>query len=158
MSEKPISGKLARALDLMTWGNQDGKPLPWEEAARTVGISARSMRRSLERASVRAYLLQQKQVLRDCLSARNLFHLDELVSQRENKGAAVQAARTIEGLDVTPVHLGEQQAPGLTIRIISASEVAPPAPGRIIDVSPQPARQIEHEPAEPTSTIFKVPR
>ena len=87
-----IPARLKAALDLMTWGGPDGKPLPWDEAARTAQISARSMRRSLERPAVRRYLLEQKEVLRACLSARNLFHLDELVSQRENKGAAVQAA------------------------------------------------------------------
>jgi hypothetical protein len=140
MSEKPISGKLARALDLMTWGNQDGKPLPWEEAGRTVGISARSMRRSLERAAVRRYLLEQKEVLRTALSARNLFHLDELVSQRENKGAAVQAARTIEGFDAPAVRPGEQPAAGITIRIIN--QVPASAEQPMFDVTPRP-KQIE---------------
>jgi hypothetical protein len=131
-SKLVISGKLARALDMMTWGDQTGKPLPWDEAGRTVGISARSMRRSLERPAVRAYLMTQKEVLRTALSARNLFHLDELVSQRENKGAAVQAARTIEGMDApTPAAMDPRMHPGITIRIIQPS-TSPPA----IDVTP----------------------
>jgi len=152
MTEQPISGRLKAALELMVWGGSDGKPLEWGDAARTAQISARSMRRSLERPAVRRYLMEQKEVLRACLSARNLFHLNELVSQRENKGAAVQAARTIEAFDAPVPPPGGMQSPGLTIRIFVPSELPPPAIGRtIIDVTPEP-RQIEQQPT------FKGPR
>jgi hypothetical protein len=52
-----ISAKLKSALDLMVFGDQTGKPLDWDVAARTVNISTRSMRRSLQRLSVRQYLV-----------------------------------------------------------------------------------------------------
>ena len=81
-------GRLRHALDLMIWGDETGKPLDWQDAARSVNITARSMRKSLERPAVRSYLLEQNQVLRACLSAKSLSRLDELAAQRSNMNAA----------------------------------------------------------------------
>jgi hypothetical protein len=141
-SAERIGERLARALDLMTWGDETGKPMEWNEAARTVGISARSMRRSLERAVVRRYLMQQKEVLRVNLTARNSFHLNELVSQRNNFAAAVSAARLIENLDETDQRrpMGPVSAPGLTIQIINA-----PAPGLPSRFPTEQAPAIDHD-------------
>jgi hypothetical protein len=120
-----ISARLRHALDLMIWGNADGNPLDWDEAGRTVNISARSMRRSLERPAVRTYLREQKQVLRACISAKSLWRLDELAAQRVNMNAAVSALKVIEDGDASPT-ASNNTAPGVTIRIINQTTVAPP--------------------------------
>jgi hypothetical protein len=110
-----ITGRLKVALDAMIWGNPTGKPLAWNEAARASNISARSMRKSLERPAVRMYLHQQKQVFRACLSAATLSRLHELASQDENRNAAVAAIREIEARDDVQSRSINAQTPGITI-------------------------------------------
>jgi hypothetical protein len=136
-----VIGRLRHALDLMIWGDETGKPLDWTDAARTVNISARSMRRSLERPAVRQYLQEQKQVLRACLSAKSLSRLDEIAAQRSNMNAAVNAIRTIDEGDAAAVRPSAANAPGVTIRIINVT-APPPA---IECVVPSPLT-IDHEP------------
>jgi hypothetical protein len=133
-----ISGRLKTALDLMIWGDENGKPLDWNVACRNVNISARSMRKSLERPAVRRYLYDQKQVFRACIGAKSLSRLDEIAAQRSNMNAAVLAIRQIDGLEVdSHGPPGMQQSAGITIRILAA----PPPPQPLVDV----ARTIEHE-------------
>jgi hypothetical protein len=128
-----VTGRLRHALDLMIWGGQDSKPLDWNDAARAVNISARSMRKSLERPAVRQYLLTQKQVLRACISAKSLSRLDELAAQRSNMNAAVNAIRAIDESEAVERPLmGER--PGVTIVIQQPTGAPPPT----IDAQPAP--------------------
>jgi hypothetical protein len=130
-----ITGKLKTALDLMVWGNTDGIPLDYDDAARTANLTARSMRRALERPHVRMYLRQQRDVFRASISARVIFRLDELARQNDNRGAAVSASRAILQLDeeaeTRPRSL-HQVVPGLVL-VINAPSSATPKP---IDVTP----------------------
>jgi hypothetical protein len=143
MPDKPpdkrerITGRLRHALDLMIWGDETGKPLDWQDAARSVNISARSMRKSLERPAVRAYLLEQKQVLRACLSAKSLSRLDELAAQRSNMNAAVNAIRAIDEGEQAAVRPIGSATPGVVIRIVQVTQA--PAIDRV------PPLTIEHE-------------
>jgi hypothetical protein len=137
-----ITARLRKALDLMCWGDADGNPLDWDDAARTANISTRSMRRSLERPNVRQYLQEQKQVLRACISGKSLSRLDELAAQRTNMNAAVNAIRAIDEADATSAQLGQSHTPGVIIRIVN--QVPPP-----LDRTPPPLT-IEHESAAPT--------
>lgn len=129
-----ITGRLKVALDLMVWGDQTGKPLDYTEAGRTVNISARSMRRSLERPLVRQYLYQQGQVFRASLTPRSLWHLDQISAQRVNMNAAVAACRTVLGQEEQS-RSDPSVSPRLTIVI------------RQPDVAPAPVT-IEHKPVE----------
>src|SRR5271167_2577342 len=85
--DKPrrVGGKLKAALDLMIWGDRDSdnpRPaMPYDEAARTAGLTVRSMRRALERHHAQSYLRKQRQVLRASLDARTLSRLAELRDQ-----------------------------------------------------------------------------
>jgi hypothetical protein len=128
-----IAGKLKTALDLMVWGGEDGAPLDYSEAARTANLTARSMRRALERPHVRMYLRGQRDVFRASISARVIFRLDELARQNDNRAAAVSASRTILQLEdeaeARPAR-GTQQLPGLCI-VIQAPASQPPAPPTI---------------------------
>jgi len=117
-----ITARLRHALDLMIWGNADGNPLDWDEAGRTMNITARSMRRSLERPAVRTYLREQKQVLRSCISAKSLWRLDELAAQRVNMNAAVSALKVIEEGDAAST-ASSTAPPAVVINILQAAAV-----------------------------------
>jgi hypothetical protein len=162
-----ISARLRHALDLMIWGNADGNPLDWDEAGRTVNISARSMRRSLERPAVRTYLREQKQVLRACISAKSLWRLDELAAQRVNMNAAVSALKVIEDGDASPT-ASNNTAAGVTIRIINQTVAVPlvdvtparsiPVPQCVLDAQRPPGIDHEPLPAKADPTIFRPRR
>jgi hypothetical protein len=141
-----ITARLKVALDLMVWGDQTGKPLDYTEAGRTVNISARSMRRSLERPLVRQYLVQQGQVFRASLTPRSLWHLAEISAQRVNMNAAVAACRTVLGQDEAQSRsLNPESSPHMTIQIVNVQPS--PAPAPVIEHSPLP--ELEAEPAPP---------
>jgi hypothetical protein len=132
-----VTGRLRQALDLMVFGDETGKPLDYIDAGRTMNISARSMRRSLERPAVRQYLQAQKQVARASASAGNIWHLADIAKQRSNMNAAVNAIRAIDEGDPEAFRAPSRDGPGITIRII-----APPSPAAappMVDVTPQPA-------------------
>jgi len=138
-----ITGKLREACLLMVWGAPDAPepvpPLAYDAAARTVGMSVRSMRKHLEKQHVQAFLRTQREVLRASLDARNLSRLAELRDQNSNMNAAVKAAQVLEEIgaaDATrrPLSSG-MQSPGFVILL--------PAPyfgerGRTIEHSPVP--------------------
>jgi hypothetical protein len=138
-----IMGRLRAALDLMVFGDETGKPLDYVEAGRTVNISARSMRRSLERHAVRKYLAEQKQVARACASAANIWHLAEIAAQRSNMNAAVNAVRALDEGDPEAIRPLNDQRPGVTIIVRHVVEAPPALPERVIDITP---RRIEPQP------------
>jgi len=129
---------------LMIWGDETGKPLDWQDAARSVNITARSMRKSLERPAVRSYLLEQNQVLRACLSAKSLSRLDELAAQRSNMNAAVAAIRVIDEGEQAAERPPGSATPGVVIRVVNVIQQQAPAVDRAV-----PPLTIEHE-ARPT--------
>jgi hypothetical protein len=149
-----ISGRLRHALDLMVWGDESGKIIEWDVAGRTVNISARSMRRSLERYAVRQYLQEQKQVLRACISAKSLWRLDEIAAQRSNMNAAVNAIKAIDG-DEAATARQDAVVPGVTIRVVNVLQAPAADGGRLIEVAPakpEPAPALES--GDP---IFRIP-
>lgn len=91
-TRKTIGRKLKTALDLMVW---EGKL--FNEAAATAGFNVHAMRKALERPHVRQYLREQKQVFRDSASAKNYHRAVEIRDQDENRTAAVQAIKLLEG-------------------------------------------------------------
>jgi hypothetical protein len=130
-----ITGRLRHALDLMVWGDQNGRPLPYDEAARSVNITTRSMRKSLERTATRLYLREQREVFRACLTAKSLWRLDQLSIQDENRNAAVAALRVIEGQDEAQARSLNAESPHMTIQVVN-----------VVAATPEPAPVIEHEP------------
>jgi hypothetical protein len=143
-----ITGRLRHALDLMIWGDQTGKPLAYDEAARAVNISTRSMRKSLERPTVRMYLQTQKQVLRACLSAKTLWRLEELGWQNENRNAAVAAIRCIEGQEEQSRSFNAE-SPRLTIIIRQPD----PAPAPVVVEHAPPIESETDNPHDPTKRL-----
>jgi hypothetical protein len=137
-------------------GDETGKALDWDDAARAVNISARSMRKSLERPAVRQYLLAQRVVLRSCLSAKNLLRLDALADQKTNLNAAVKASQIIEAVSDEALTARPMASfdPHVTIRIIAES---PEPPNATIDIIPAPfasQRLPEPEPSAREPTLW----
>jgi hypothetical protein len=146
-SPNGVSGRLKVALDDMTWNGT-----PWEEAARKANLTVRAMRLAMKRPVVLKYLRAERGILLASLSAGNLHALRNLRNQDENRAAAVQAARTLEGLTseqfgevVRPgggprsgylIDLSDTPAPGLVIQVINR-EPAPLRPGDdALDITP----------------------
>ncbi len=141
---KTLRKKLKSALDLMTWGDKDGNPLEWDEAARAVNFNVSTMRKALERPHVRQYLTAQRRYLRDAISAKNPRRLAR-IADGENAAAAVRAVQVLEGLDEQqPGHgPGMVSLPGLVIQIVNAP---PPIAGAS-------ARAIDHGPLTPNQRV-----
>lgn len=115
-----LSAKLTAALDAMVW---DG--MSFVQAARVANMNAAAMRNALERNHVQAYLRQQRQVFRECLSTRGLTRLVELSEQNDNLTAAVSATRTLLNEADQEHSSGTQRhAPGLVVQIINTPSVS----------------------------------
>jgi hypothetical protein len=145
-----VSGKLKHALDLMTW-----QGLPWDEAALKANLTVRAMRLALKRPQVLKYLRAERGVLLASASPQNLHALAKLRDQDENKAAAVQAARTLEGFaseQFGPVvqhgyggaragyliDLSDEPKPGLVI-VIQPPRQTQPDDDKMINVTPMPS-------------------
>jgi hypothetical protein len=150
-----VSGRLKAALDDMTWNGT-----AWEEAALKANLTVRAMRLALKRPQVLRYLRAERGVLLASASSQNIHALARLRDQDEHRTAAVQAARTLEGLasdQFEPssrgsgavgaragwmIDLSEDQKAGVVI-IIQPPTAAPQTPGPMIDVKPNPIEVIK---------------
>jgi hypothetical protein len=144
-----VSGRLKAALDDMTWNGT-----PWEEAAVKSNLTVRAMRLALKRPAVLKYLRAERGVLLASASGQNLHALAKLRDQEENRAAAVQAARALEGLateqfgPVAQRGTGGARAgylidlsddgpsPGVVI-VISQPAAAPQPIGPMIEITPE---------------------
>lgn len=138
-----VSGKLKTALDLMVFGDQsDGnqRAFTFVEAARAVKMNAAAMRKALEKPHVRQYLNAQKVVFRESASAQNISRAIELRDQDENKTAAIQAIRYLdgEGSAGNRVNVGVQVnvTPGVVIDLTEPKGPPVIEDDRIIEVNP----------------------
>jgi hypothetical protein len=112
-SGKEVGGKLKKALDLMVW-----EGVPWADAAKAVAYDGKWMRKALERPHVMRYIREQKQVFRTYASARNIHRAAEIRDQDDNKTAAIQAIRYLDGLGDSDVRSdGQRVQPGVVVQI-----------------------------------------
>lgn len=120
-----VTGRLKRAMDALVW-----EGLPRAQAAAKGPMSEHSLYDALRRPHVRAYYLQQLEVLRLSTRARNIRVLEEIRDDDANQMARVQAIKALEQMsDAAPATSNDNHLPGLTIRIIGTQ---PP----MIDVTP----------------------
>jgi hypothetical protein len=95
---------------------------PWEDAAVKSNLTVRAMRLALKRPAVIRYLRDARRVWLSSATGENLHALARLRDQDENKAAAVQAARSLEGF------ASEQFEPG-------SVAIGQGAAGYVIDLS-----------------------
>jgi len=143
---RKVTGKLKRALDLMVFGKPDiPRALSWQEAAREVSYRPSSMLKALDRDYVRRYLKQAKQVFRESASAQNISRAVELRDQDDNKTAAIQAIRYLDGIsehDQAHTPGGQVVMPGVVVQVTVNAGPAPVDDIGIIEVNPA------HEPVD----------
>jgi len=131
-----ITGKVRAAIEAMVW-----QALPRAAAAKAAGISEHGLYKALRKPPVKAFYLAECEVLRTSGRARRILRLEEIGEQDENKAAAVQAIRALEGMsDDQAVGRSAQSVPGLVIQIINNGP-----PPRTIDALVTQPQAIEHE-------------
>jgi hypothetical protein len=106
-----IGAQLRAACDFMVYA-----AMSWDAAAVKAGLKVRGMRKALRRPHVLKYLRDERQVLLAAISTATPLRLAQLRDQDENRNAAVNAARTLEGLDADmPMRGGQATAPGFVL-------------------------------------------
>jgi hypothetical protein len=101
------------------------------QAAQASGMTDHGVREALRKPHVKAYLLEQMQVLRDSERPRNIHRLAE-IRDAANNMPAVQAIRALEEMHDPAAGAKHQTTPGLVIHITGPTEAKPAT----IDVSP----------------------
>jgi hypothetical protein len=92
----------------------------WDDAARSVGLTARHMRLALEKPHVIQYLRKQLDVSRGARIVSNFHRLCE-IADADNNMPAVQAIRTLEQISDEPTNKTQQPSAGVTIRIVNVA-------------------------------------
>ena len=118
-------------MDALIWNG-----LTRAEAAKRANMSEHSLYAALRKPHVKAYYLQQLEVLRLSERARNIHTLVSVRDQESNQMARVQAVKELEQLsdDDPRGPSSATHSPGLTIRIINQVQAQQPS-GPVIDVS-----------------------
>lgn len=127
-----ITKQVRTAIDAMVW-----QGLKRAEAATTADLKDNSLYIALRRPDVKAYYLDQLDVLRTSERARNFHTLCEVRDQTSNQMARVNAVQALERMDDQQVSAAAQRStPGLTIVIEGAVKV---------QSGVQDVRTIEHD-------------
>jgi hypothetical protein len=113
----------------------------WDIAARTLGISARSMRRQLERPVVLSLLRRRRQVAREAASAGNIKRLVELRDQSTNLMASCKAIQLLDAGDEPQRRHDTIVSPGLVVIVEGAKpRVEQPKP---VTIEHEPQRELD---------------
>jgi hypothetical protein len=106
-----MTAQVKAACDLMIY-----EAMSWDAAAVKAGLKVQGMRRALRRPQVLKYLRDERQILLAAIATATPLRLAQLRDQDDNRNAAVNAARTLEGLDADmPMRGGQASAPGFVI-------------------------------------------
>jgi hypothetical protein len=114
-----ITVRVKRAVDAIV---EQG--MPYDQAARLVGLSTYALRLALGKPHVLAYLRAQLQVLRGAREPRNFHRLCEIADAQDNM-PAVQALRTLEMLGDEQTSKPNAPSPGVVIRIVNVAQLPP---------------------------------
>jgi len=115
-----VTGKNKVALDLMVW-----EGLKRSEAAEKAGLTDHSLYVALTKPHVKAYYIQQCEVLRTSGRARRIHRLEQMQEQDDNKAAVVNAILALERLGDSQVTgaAGQSATPGVIIQILTQAPV-----------------------------------
>jgi hypothetical protein len=123
-----VTGKVRTAIEAMVW-----EGLPRAKAAEKAGISEHGLYKALRKPPVKAFYMEQLDVLRTSERARNIHALVEVRDGTGNAMARVGAVKVLEQIsDEAGSHRSSVTPPGLTIIIENGSSLTQPAP-RIIN-------------------------
>lgn len=129
-----VSGRLKAAMDALIW-----RGLSRAEAAKCGNMSEHSLYAALRKPHVKAYYLEQLDVLRTSERARNIHTLAEVRDQTSNQMARVQAVKALEQIaDDEQGARSAKSLPGLQIVVVTGS-ASPP----VIDVTPKPSEPLD---------------
>ena len=92
----------------------------WDDAARSVGLTARHMRLALEKPHVITYLRKQLDVSRGARQVANFHRLCE-IADADNNMPAVNAIKALEMIGDEQTNTKQTASPGVTIRIVNVS-------------------------------------
>lgn len=121
-AENRFKPQLKAGLDAMVWGIDDSGPLEYDDAARSVNMTVRAMRKALERPDVQRYLREQRQVMRAAACASNISHAVQIRNSSKNAMARLGAIRLLEAMDEDGPTGGRQSSPGLVIQIVTQGQ------------------------------------
>jgi hypothetical protein len=127
---RKIQPQLKSALDKIVWQGMD----PFE-AAQSVGMNSRSMRKALERPHVLAYLQSQRAAFRASLQASNMHFARDIRENSENDAARVRCLQYIDGDKLHEAPPGRAPTPGVVVHVNVGSRPAL-VDDTIIEVNP----------------------
>jgi len=134
-----------------------GLGMPYDQAARQVGLSTYALRLALAKPHVAAYMRQQLKVLRDARGPRNFHRLCE-IADAQNNMPAVQAIRALELIGDEQTNNKQTVSPGVAIRIVNVTTTNPlansakPNHFNTIDLSTQQIEQTIDAKADEVAT------
>jgi hypothetical protein len=113
-----MTRRVKAAIDAMVW-----QGLKRDEAAQFANLKDNSLYVALSKPDVRAYYLQQLDVLRTSERARNFHALVDVRDQTGNAMARVNAVKAMEQIEQVSDHVGVLgRAPGVTIVIAAPAQ------------------------------------
>jgi hypothetical protein len=140
-----VSGKLKLVLDMVV--NEGADPY---EAGRTVGMHARSIRLSLAKPHVLAYLRRARQVLRETARAQNIHHQIRMRAESPNEMARLGAMKLLEqDDDRSDARAHVPVMPGLLIVINAPPSGSPKAPPVVSDHEKRSNDELDDDAQEP---------
>ena len=110
-----ITRRVKRAIELIVH-----EAMAFDEAAREVNFSLRALRLAMNKPHVMAYYKAECEVFRDCRRARNYQRLAQIADDQNNM-PAVNAIKTMMGLELEQTNNKQTTSPGVTIRIVNLS-------------------------------------
>lgn len=122
-----VTGKVKVAIDAMVF-----QGLKRDDAAQAAGLKDNSLYVALARPDVKAYYLQQLDVLRTSARARNFHRLEQIRDQDSNQMAAINAIKVLEQVSDETQARSTASVPGVTIVI---GLQAQPAQRPMVDVA-----------------------
>ena len=110
-----ITKRVKRAIELIVH-----EAMPFDQAAREVDFSLRALRLAMNKPHVMQFYKQECEVFRDCRRARNYQRLAEIADDQNNM-PAVNAIKTMMGVELEQTNNKQTTSPGVTIRIVNVA-------------------------------------
>lgn len=117
-----VTGKNRAAIDAMVW-----QGLKRDDAAKSAGLTDHALYVAMTKPHVKAYYLEQCEMLRTSGKARRIHRLEAMLEQNDNKAAVINAALALEGMgkDQAAVNAGQSRTAGVVVIIQGNATLSP---------------------------------